>query len=32
MLINSWEASPQMTVTLENAKEVLYGCFSMEPK
>jgi len=32
MLINSWEAAPQMTVTLEDAREVLYGSFSIEPK
>ena len=32
MLINSWEAAPQMTVSLEDAREVLYGSFSIEPK
>ena len=32
LLINSWEVSPQITVSTVNAKEVLYGCFSIEPK
>jgi len=32
MLINSWEVAPQMTVTLADAREVLYGSFSIEPK
>ncbi len=32
MLINSWEVAPQMTVTLDNARDVLYGSFSIEPR
>jgi len=32
MLINSWEVAPQMTVSLVDAREVLYGSFSIEPK
>lgn len=31
-LINSWEISPQITVSTTDAREVLYGCFSIEPK
>jgi hypothetical protein len=32
MLINSWEIAPRISVATTDAKNVLYGCFSIAPR